>query len=84
MPAVPRCVGLYMNRLNMGQRLPVLCYFIEWIQNVLILLPFQLRVLYKYYSAGIMHMNEVSRFNLEALSMRLLATDVSDFNSAFC
>lgn len=69
MPAVPRCVGLpYGKRLNMGQVLPVLCHFIEWIKNVLILLPFQLRVLYKYCSAGIMHVHKVSRFNLEALS----------------
>lgn len=69
MPAVPSCVGLlYVDRLNRGHMLPVLCYFIERIKNVLILLPFQLRVLYKYYSAGIMHMNKVSRFNSEALS----------------
>lgn len=59
---------LYRNRLDMGQMVPVLCHFIEWIKNVPILLPFQLRVLYKYYSAGIMHMNKVRRFNLEALS----------------
>lgn len=34
MPAVPRCVGLpYGKRLNMGQVLPVLCHFTEWIKK---------------------------------------------------
>lgn len=43
---------------------------IKWIKNALILVAFQLRVLYqgKYYSAGITQMNKASRFNLEAVS----------------
>lgn len=70
--AGPTCAQLCGTALpeqtEHGAMLPVLCYSIEWIKNVLILLPFQLRVLYKYYSAGIMHMNKVSWFSLGALS----------------
>lgn len=65
---VQLCGAALCGQTEHGHMLPVLCYFIGRIKNVLILLPFQLRVLYKYYSAGIMHMNKVSRFNLEALS----------------